>query len=431
MSSDATSRPGSGQRPRLVHLTTTDISLELLLGPQLSAFVEQGYEVIGVSAPGPFVPAIEARGVRHVPLANATRAMAPHKDLLAVGELTRLFRSLRPDIVHTHNPKPGLYGRVAARAARVPVVVNTVHGLYASPDDRLAKRALVYTLERLASTCSDAELVQNPEDLVTLRRTVREPASKLTLLGNGIDLGRFGERDDAAAVRAAVRAELGVDDTTVVVGAVGRLVLEKGYRELFEAWARVREQHPEALLVVVGPSDDDKSDALPDDVVRRAVDAGVRFLGMRHDVDELYRGMDLYVLASHREGFPRSAMEAAATGLPIVATDIRGCRQVVDDGVTGLLVPVRSPAPLADALIELIGDAARRRAMSTAATRRAVEEFDQRRQVATTSATYERLLRATGSRRAPAGRSTTCGLTPASQEPSEGGATGTTRPAPG
>ncbi len=115
-------------RPRLVHLTTTDISLELLLGPQLSAFVDAGYEVIGVSAPGPFVPQIEARGIRHIPLANATRAMAPHKDLLAIGELTRLFRDLRPDIVHTHNPKPGLYGRIAARAARVPVVVNTVHG---------------------------------------------------------------------------------------------------------------------------------------------------------------------------------------------------------------------------------------------------------------------------------------------------------------
>ncbi len=154
-------------RPRLVHLTTTDISLELLLGPQLSAFLDAGYEVIGVSAPGPFVAQIEARGMRTCRSPNATRAMAPHKDLLAIGELTRLFRDLRPDIVHTHNPKPGLYGRIAARAARVPVVVNTVHGLYALPEDDWKKKAIVYSLERLASTCSDAELVQNPEDLVT------------------------------------------------------------------------------------------------------------------------------------------------------------------------------------------------------------------------------------------------------------------------
>ena len=168
----------AGRPRRVVHLTTVDLSLEKLLGPQLSAFVEHGYEVIGMSAPGPHVPAVEARGVRHVPLRHATRAMAPHHDLLAIGELARAFRALRPDIVHTHNPKPGLYGRVAARLARVPVVVNTVHGLYAQPEDRWAKKAVVYTLERLAAACSDAELVQNPEDVATLRRVLREPASR-------------------------------------------------------------------------------------------------------------------------------------------------------------------------------------------------------------------------------------------------------------
>lgn len=383
-------------RPRLVHLTTTDISLELLIGPQLSAFVEAGYEVLGISAPGPFVPAVLQRGVQHVPLANATRAMAPHKDLLAIGELTRLFRRLQPDIVHTHNPKPGLYGRIAARAARVPVVVNTVHGLYAMPEDSWKKRGVVYSLERLASVCSDAELVQNPEDLVTLRTVLHEPASKLTLLGNGVDLGRFGARDDHDEVRARVRAELGAGDTTVVVGAVGRLVLEKGYVELFTAWEQVRDRHPGAMLVVVGPTDDDKSDAMPTEVMDRARAAGVRFLGMRDDVDELYLGMDLYVLASHREGFPRSAMEAAASGLPIIATDIRGCRQVVEHDRTGLLVPVRSSESIAAALDELVGDPQRRALMSAAAARRAVVEFDQQHQIDTTLATYDRLLRAVG-----------------------------------
>ncbi len=232
---------------RLVHLTTADISLELLLGPQLQAFAAAGYEVIGMSAPGPFVEQVEARGIRHVPLVNATRSMAPHKDVLAVEELRRLFRDLRPDIVHTHNPKPGLYGRIAARAALVPVVVNTVHGLYALPEDRLAKRAVVYGLERLASTCSDAELVQNPEDVTTLRRTLHEPASKITLLGNGVDLNRF-RPDPTGERRRLLRDELGVGDTTVVVGAVGRLVAEKGYQELFAAWERLALEPDDAAL---------------------------------------------------------------------------------------------------------------------------------------------------------------------------------------
>ncbi len=386
----------SGDRPLLVHLTTTDISLELLLGPQLEAFIDAGYDVVGVSAPGEFVERIEARGVRHVPLRNATRAMAPHKDLFAIEELRRMFRELSPTIVHTHNPKPGLYGRLAARAAGVPVVVNTVHGLYAMPEDDWKKRAVVYSLERVAATCSDAELVQNPEDMVTLRRTLHEPASKLVLLGNGIDLGRFAAPAADDPIRAKIRAELGADDDTVVVGAVGRLVLEKGYVELFEAWNQIRSEYENAMLVVVGPTDGDKSDSMPADVVARAEASGVRFLGMRDDVHDLYRGMDLYVLASHREGFPRSAMEAAACSLPIIATNIRGCRQVVDDGVTGLLVDVRSADGLATALGRLIGDDELRASMSSAAVDRARHHFDQQRCIDTTLQTYERLLTARG-----------------------------------
>lgn len=378
----------------LVHLTTADISLELLLGPQLSAFVDAGYEVVGVSAPGPFVEQVEARGVRHVALAHATRSMAPHHDLLALAELRRLFRDLRPDIVHTHNPKPGVYGRLAARAAGVPVVVNTVHGLYALPDDRLAKRAVVYGLERLAASCSDAELVQNPEDVTTLRRVLHVPASKVTLLGNGVDLERFHPVGDGGATRRRVRAGLGLSDDAVVVGAVGRLVLEKGYQELFGAWRVVRDHHPGAELVVVGPHDPEKSDAVPAAVLEEARDHGVHLVGMRHDVEDLYRAWDLYVLASHREGYPRSAMEAAASGLPVVATDIRGCRQVVDHGSTGLLVPVRSADDLAAAVGGLVGDPDRRRSMGAAALERARSRFDQRRVVDITIRTYERLLRA-------------------------------------
>lgn len=378
-------------RPRLIHLTTTDISLELLLGPQLSAFIEAGYEVIGVSAPGPFVEAIEARGVRHVPLTNATRAMAPHRDLLAVGELWKLFRRLRPDIVHTHNPKPGVYGRLAAWGARVPAVVNTVHGLYALPEDRFAKKAVVYSLERIASIGSDAELIQNPEDLEVLRR-LRIPERKLAVLGNGIDLSRFAPDASSAATRSAIRAELGVADDAVLVGAVGRLVLEKGYAELLTAWNQVKATHPAAELVIAGPTDADKADSVPAELIAQAERDGVRFLGMRSDVERLYHALDVYVLASYREGYPRSAMEAAAAGLPIVATDIRGCRQVIDGGVTGTLVPARDAASLAAALDNLIGDPALRESMSGAALARSRELFDQQRCIDLTLATYRRLL---------------------------------------
>lgn len=378
-------------------MTTTDISLELLLGPQLEAVAAAGYDVIGASAPGPYVGAIGARGVRHVALAHATRANAPARDVRALFELWALMWRERPAIVHTHNPKPGLYGRVAARAARVPVIVNTVHGLYATSDDALWKRSIVYGLERVAATCSHAELVQNAEDLDVLRR-LRIPDERLILLGNGVDLARFDPDRVDPRGRSAVRAELGAQDDDVVVGLVGRLVREKGYLEVFEAARLLRSRCPEVRIAVVGPLDSDKADALGRDDLDAARSLGVRFLGLRDDVDRLYRGMDLYVLASHREGFPRSAMEAAAMRLPIVATDIRGCRQVVDDGVTGILVPPRDPSALASAVERLAREPGLRGRMAGAARSKAIREFDQERCIAITLDAYERLLARSPSR---------------------------------
>ncbi len=377
--------------PVLVHVTTTDISLVHLLGPQLRAFASAGYRVYGVSAPGPYVAQLEEWGIPHVPLQHATRAMDPVRDVRALVELRRLFRRMAPDIVHTHNPKPGLYGRVAARAARVPVVVNTVHGLYALPEDRFRKRAVVYTLERVAAMCSNAELIQNPEDIETLSR-LGVPRTKLRFLGNGVDLERFDPARVDARRRAEVRAELGVGADEILCGAVGRLVWEKGYREVFAAAERLQRDAPNVRVVVVGPTDTHKADALGAEDVDRARQTGVIFTGERSDVADLYAAMDMYVLASYREGFPRSAMEASAMGVPVIATNVRGCRQVVDDGRNGVLVPVRDASALAEAIIRLASEPDTRARMSEAARAKALVDFDERRVIDTTLDVYARLV---------------------------------------
>lgn len=414
----------SGRRPIVLHLTTVDMSLALLLGPQLKAFVDAGYDVIGAAAPGPYQERIEATGTRFIPLRHTTRAMRPHRDLLALIELVRLFRRIRPDIVHTHNPKPGWYGRLAARLAGVSHVVNTVHGLYALPDDPPLKRHIVYTLERLAARCSDAELVQNPEDTETLR-SLGVPDRKLHELGNGIDLDRFDRSRVDADTIARVRADLlGVEAEppktvgapppsdgsdahpadaesgppastadTVLVGVVGRLVWEKGLREILDAGAALRTRTPNVQIVIVGPTDPDKADGLTDTVLHRlSQQSGVRFAGERTDMAAVYAAFDLFVLATHREGFPRAAMEATAMGVPVIATDIRGCRQVVDDGTTGVLVPVRNAPALADAIQDLAGHPTRRADMARAGVERAQRHFDQQHQIDLTLDLYRQLL---------------------------------------
>lgn len=380
-------------RARVVHVTTIADSLELLLGPQLSAFLDAGYEVIGVSAAGDMVEAVERRGVPHIALEHATRSMRPGKDLRALLEFIGLLRRLRPDIVHTHNPKPGLYGRLAARVTGVPVVVNTVHGLYAQPTDPWPRRAVVYGLERIAAGFSDAELVQSAEDVEVLER-LRVPTERIHLLGNGIDLERF--RPDAVDANEIARTrheEFRAGPEVVVFGVVARLVSEKGLREVFAAAERVRQGFSQARFVVIGPYDPEKSDALSPQMVQRAEnEIGIVFLGRRDDVERLYPAMDAYILASYREGFPRSAMEAAASGLPIIATDIRGCRQVVEDGATGLLVPPRDPRGLVRAIERLLLEPETRSSMGRAGRQKAINEFDQQRQIDITLDIYDQLL---------------------------------------
>ncbi|MEO7572244.1 MAG: glycosyltransferase family 4 protein [Acidimicrobiales bacterium] len=374
-----------GTSPRKVaHLTTVDLSLRYLLLAQIEAGLDHGDEVLGISAAGPDVAFLEARGMRFIELDGSTRSMSLRGDLRAARSLWRTLRIERPDVLHTHNPKPGVYGRIVGRLAGVPRVVHTTHGLYAAPDDPLSKKLVVYGLEAVASRFSHVELVQNDEDLELMRRWRITPGRKLRLLGNGVDLTRFRPGDDDAAADA--RADLGIGPDEVVVGLVARLVAEKGVPELIEA---VRRLGAPFRLLLIGPSDPDKADALPQAVLDGAERDGAIVTGHRHDVDRLYGAMDVFCLPSHREGFPRAAMEAAASGLPVVATNIRGCRQVVEPGVTGALVPVNDARSLAEAL-RLYADGHLRREHGGRARSLAERSFDERDVVDTVLAAYGR-----------------------------------------
>ena len=381
----------SVKAPRLIHLTTTAISLDWLLGPQLDAFAEAGYDLTTVSAPGPHVDAVLERGHRHISIPSLSRAMDLSSDRQAWSELRDVFEAVQPHIVHTHNPKPGVLGRLLARRCNVPIVVNTVHGLFAQPTDSLAKRAAVYGAERIAAACSDGELVQNVED-VELLRSLGVPASRVHLLGNGIDLDRFSPSTTKTRMARAHRRKLGIAPSTAVIGMVGRLVWEKGYREFFAAVDALLDEDRDVAVVVIGPTEPGKAGAVDQETIDAMTARGVRFLGSRTDVDVLLGLFDVFVLPSHREGFPRSAMEASAMGVPVVSTDVRGCRQVVDHETTGLLVEPRSPMALASAIRTLLDDPLRRVAMGRAARARAAVEFDQQRVIARTLGLYRSLL---------------------------------------
>lgn len=357
---------------RIAHLTTVDMSLELLLGPELSVDVEGGHTVVGLSAPGPWVARVEQRGVRHVSVPSFHRGWSLRRDLRAARELAVVLRELRPDVLHTHTPKAGVLGRVVGRCVGVPVIVNTCHGLWATREDRWIRRVLVIAAEALAARCSDVELYQNEDDRRRLAWAV--PSSRSETVGNGVDLERFRPDPDE---RARVRAELGIADDVVVVGGVGRLVREKGIDE-FAAMARALADRAE--FVWVGPSDDT---APPPTDLR-----GVRLLGLRHDMRAVYNALDVFVLPSHREGFSRSGMEAAACGCALVLTDIRGCRELGTPGRELMLVPPGDSDLLTAAVRGLLDDRDRRRALGERAGEHARTRFDQRAVAARSLAWY-------------------------------------------
>ena len=368
--------PRSEPRGRIAHLTTVDVSLALLLGLELRVRVEEGWEVLGIAAPGPFVPQVEDLGVRFVPVPALSRAWGLAGDLRAFGQLLAVLRRERPDVLHTHTPKAGVLGRLAGRLARVPTVVNTQHGLWSDRSDRLRKRALVVGVEALAAQLSHAELYQNDEDRRRLARFVR--ARKARTVGNGIDLQRF-RRDAQAGLR--LRAAWGIGPDELVVGGVGRRVAEKGIRELSAA---ARALAGRARFVWVGPEDPDKRDAVA------AAGSELAFVDFTADMPAVYSAFDVFCLPSHREGFSRSGMEAAACGCALVLSDIRGCRDLGVAGRDLVLVPPRDAEALTGALRTLLDDPVRRAELAAAAATRAASHFDQRAVAAASAEAYRR-----------------------------------------
>ena len=380
------------RKPRVAHVTTVDLSLRYLLLNQLQRIQAEGYEVVGISADGPDVPVVEAAGIPHfaVPM---TRRITPIADLRCLWDLVRIMRREQFDVVHTHTPKAGLLGQLAARIAGVPTVANTLHGFYFHDDTKPWLRRFYIWMERVAANCSDTILSQNREDMATAVAEHIAKPEQLKWLGNGIDVARFDRRRLTDSSLEDLRREIGIDAGAPVIGFVGRLVEEKGILDLLQAATTVIEAIPNAQLLIVGPYDEEKPDALRPDVAERyGVAANCRFVGMRNDMPELYALMDVLVLPSYREGFPRAPMEASAMGVPAMATDIRGCREAVVHGENGLLFPVGDADALAQSLIELLQDDERRARMGEAGRRIAEDRFDEQKVFDRVLSEYERLL---------------------------------------
>ena len=333
----------------------------------MRALHAQGHEVVGVCADGALLAGVRAEGFR-VETPPLARSLSPVAQARAFWALYRLFRAERPDLVHAHMPISGFLGRLAARAAGVPRVAYTCHGFLFNQPGPWWRRAASLVMEWIGGRVTDVFLTVSREEAGdAVRLGICKDA---VAVGNGRDPAVF--RPDAAA-RLRVRESLGVSGDRVVVTAVSRLVRHKGYPELLAAMAGV-----DAELWVVGERlASDHGEDMGPYFARAGLGERLRLLGYRSDVAAILAASDVFVLPSHFEGLPMSVIEAMLCALPVVATDIRGPREQVADGVTGLLVPAGDADALRGALCRVVGDAGLRGRMGNAGRARAVGVFDE------------------------------------------------------
>lgn len=379
---------------KVAHVCAIPTSIKYLLFDQLKYLEEErGYEVHAISSPGKYQEELIASGVRWHS-AQISRSITPCEDIKGILEFAKLARRERFDIVHTHTPKGVMIGQIGAKLAGVPIIGQTIHGFYFIGLEPGLKRKLVRTIESSMCRLSDFVLSQSKDDVDRIKREKICAMDKTSVLGNGIDIRRFTPRTYSLEELALKRTAIGLNPKGPVLGIVGRYVIEKGYRELCEAVRMLAKKHPTLQVLAIGSSPGEERSI---EIVRPDLDpeVGDRFVCLydRDDMEELYRLMDIFVLPSYREGFPRSPMEASATGLPVIATRIRGCWEAVHEGDNGLLVHPRQAQPLADAIELLLNDEVLRKRLGKRGIVHAKERFDQRLVFARVAECYEQLLR--------------------------------------
>src|SRR3989344_4935907 len=320
---------------KICQVVSADISLKFLLLGHMKYLQDAGFQVFAVSSKGKWVQEIEKQGIPVHTVEITRKLFTPFADLVALVRLVAFFRQERFDIVHTHTPKASFLGQVAAFFARVPIRITTIHGLYFQEDSSLRKKIIFMPIEWIIARICHLAFSVNREDIVSLLKKKMYLPHKVLYLGGGINVERFNPDRFSEEFILRKRQEIGIPPNALVIGIVARLVKEKGFLPLFAAFVEVREHFSNAVLLVVGPQEPEKQDALDVDVVQKyGIQDHVLFLGERVDVVELYTVMDVFVLPSYREGLGLSVLEAYAMKRPVVASDIRGCREGVDDKKT-------------------------------------------------------------------------------------------------
>lgn len=372
---------------KVLCLFSTDFMPWVIARHWLIGLANVGFEVHVACPAGPYVHELQKAGLR-VQTVYFNRNLNPLLLIRSFISVARIIHSTQWDILNCQGPAAGLVGRLACILSfgKRPLVLTTNHGYYFDEHMHRVRRRLAILTERFLGSVTDFTMFVSAEDhsAAIRERIVKDPSRAITIL-NGIDLERFPGRPRRSQI-ATARARIGISADAEVIGIVGRLIVEKGLREFFAAAAQLCDARPKLHVVVVGdvlPKDRDPwKDQLREKVIQAGLSDRFRFTGcFTPDVYEYLSVLDVLVHPSYKESFGRVIAEGMAAGLPVVATNVRGCRELVIHGETGLLVPHRNVTALTEAIRVLLDDRAMRERMGAAGRARVVERYDEQQVV--------------------------------------------------
>lgn len=363
---------------RLLMVAAAPITFEKLLYNLIERLTETGYSVDLCCGEGEYLQELVDKGYKVI-VVPFRRAWFSLKHIIALITLYRILKKGDYDIVHFHTPIVSAIGRIAARMAKVRVILYTAHGFYFHEDMwPIIYKIFIFIEKVLAKYATDWLFLQSREDEFTaISNSFMKDRRRIIWIGNGVEPHKFITCKKEEKCLANKN-----DAHSAVFGFIGRVVREKGILELIEAFSLVITQYESARLMIIGgtlESDRDKSTAKKAMklIKKHNLIDRIDFLGFRDDIPQLLSAIDIFVLPSYREGMPRSIIEAMMSGKPVIATNIRGCREEVVHGETGLLVSPKNVEELAEAMKYLASNPDLAREMGRKGRERAIELFDE------------------------------------------------------
>ncbi|ULG72701.1 glycosyltransferase family 4 protein [Macrococcus brunensis] len=367
-------------KPKIIQVTAIGMSQIKLLSRLNHELRNNDYDVICVCSEDEYSEQIFKEGFKFYPV-QIDRAINPLANLKSILAMYKVFKKEKPVIVHVHTPVAAVLGRVAAKLAGVPHIVYTAHGFYFH--EGMTKRAykIFFNIEKyIGRYFTDYIFTQSREDYQLARSSKFLRNNNYLYISNGIELdGQYDYKKINQTYIAQLRKELQIDNTDIVFSFLGRLVEEKGIFELLEAFDQLSEKYPHIKLICMGglpSSERDKKSAQQLEYYKS--NKAIKFIGQVYDAQNYYALSDIFILPSYREGMPRSIIEAMSMRNAIIATDIRGSREEVDDGINGLLVKVKNVEDLKNKMEILINDSTLVSKMKQAAFLKAYNEYHEK-----------------------------------------------------